>query len=78
MAPWRCPHCGTPQPETSRCWVCSRPSTICSTCLLYRRSVVARLGYCAKDRRRVPRRGDEIMACWERPDPEAVVLFAVG
>jgi len=46
--------------------------------VLYRRAVVARLGYCAKDRRRVPLRGDEIMACWERPDTEPVVLFAVG
>jgi len=31
-----------------------------------------------QDRRRAPLRGDEMMACWERPDPEPVVLFAVG
>ena len=29
---WRCPHCGAPQAETARCWVCRRSSTTCSTC----------------------------------------------
>ena len=32
MPMWRCPHCGTPQTETSRCWVCKRSSTSCGTC----------------------------------------------
>ena len=29
MPMWRCPHCGTPQAETARCWVCRRSSTAC-------------------------------------------------
>ena len=62
---WRCPHCGTPQAETARCWVCHRSSTACATCRHFRRSVAAQLGYCGLDRQRVPLRGDEIRACWE-------------
>jgi hypothetical protein len=65
MPMWRCPHCGTPQAETARCWVCRRSSTACATCRNFRRSVAAQLGYCGLDRERAPLRGDEIRACWE-------------
>ena len=65
MPMWRCPHCGTPQAETARCWVCRRSSTACATCQNFRRSVAAQLGYCGLDRERRPLRGDEIRACWE-------------
>jgi hypothetical protein len=65
MPMWRCPHCGTPQAETSRCWVCKRSSTSCGTCRHFRRSVAAQLGYCGLDRHRLPLNGDEIRACWE-------------
>ena len=64
---WRCPHCGTPQAETARCWVCRRSSTACGTCRNFRRSVAGSLGYCGLDRRRQPLTGDEIRACWEAP-----------
>jgi hypothetical protein len=62
---WRCPHCGTPQAETARCWVCRRSSTACGTCRNFRRSVAGSLGYCGLDRQRQPLTGDEIRACWE-------------
>jgi len=62
---WRCPHCETPQPEASRCWVCHRSSTSCATCRHYRGSVAARTGYCGLDRRRLPLLGDEVRPCWE-------------
>ena len=62
---WRCPHCETPQPEASRCWVCHRSSTSCGTCRHFRRSVAARTGFCGLDRRHEPLRGDEVRACWE-------------
>ena len=65
MPIWRCPHCGTPQPEASRCWVCRRSTTTCATCRHFRRSVAASVGYCGLDRRRTPLRGDEIRPCWE-------------
>jgi hypothetical protein len=65
MSMWRCPHCGTPQAESARCWVCRRSSTACGTCRHFRRSVAAQLGYCGLDRNRLPLRGDEIRACWE-------------
>ena len=68
---WRCPHCGTPQAETARCWVCHRSSTACGTCRHFRRSVAVQLGYCGLDRNREPLTGDEIRACWEaRPAAE--------
>lgn len=72
---WRCPHCSTPQPEASRCWVCHRSSTSCGTCRQFRQSVAARVGFCALDRHRRPLDGDEVRACWEDgaqplvPDP---------
>ena len=62
---WRCPHCGTPQAETARCWVCRRSSTSCGTCRNYRRSVAGQLGYCGLDRGRQPLTGEEIRGCWE-------------
>jgi len=65
MPMWRCPHCGTPQAETARCWVCRRSSTTCSTCRHYRRSVAAQVGYCGLDRRRLPLTGSELRGCWE-------------
>src|SRR5829696_8186233 len=75
MPSWRCPHCSTPQPEASRCWVCHRSSTSCGTCRHFRGSVAARVGFCGLDRRRLPLQGDEVRACWEdgatpaAPDP---------
>jgi hypothetical protein len=68
MPMWRCPHCGTPQAETARCWVCRRSSTTCSTCRHYRRAVVTRVGWCGLDRRRLPLRGDEMRGCWAGGD----------
>jgi hypothetical protein len=80
MPMWRCPHCGTPQAETARCWVCRRSSTSCGTCRHYRRSVAGQLGYCGLDARRQPLTGEEIRGCWEaRPvallaDPAPVTI----
>lgn len=68
MPMWRCPHCGTPQAETARCWVCRRSSTACGTCRNFRRAVAANLGYCGLDRRRRPLDGGEIRSCWEAGD----------
>ena len=75
MPSWRCPHCSTPQPVASRCWVCHRSSTSCGTCRQFRGSVAARVGFCGLDRKRRPLQGDEVRACWEDgavpvpPDP---------
>ncbi|MGK2851076.1 MAG: hypothetical protein ACSLFN_09230 [Candidatus Limnocylindrales bacterium] len=68
MPMWRCPHCGTPQAETARCWVCRRSSTACGTCRNFRRAVAANLGYCGLDRGRQPLDGGEIRSCWEAGD----------
>ena len=65
MPIWRCPHCGTPQAESARCWVCHRSSTTCLTCRHFRRSVVVKLGLCGIDPVRQPLLGDEIEPCWE-------------
>ena len=62
---WHCPHCGAPQAETARCWVCRRSSTTCSTCRHFRRALSADLGYCAFDVRRRPLTGRELRGCWE-------------
>ena len=64
VALWRCPHCGTPQAETARCWVCRRSSTTCSTCRHFQRSLAAGIGYCALDPRRLPLTGRELRGCW--------------
>jgi tagatose-1,6-bisphosphate aldolase non-catalytic subunit AgaZ/GatZ len=73
MPLWRCPHCGTPQAETARCWVCHRSSTSCGTCRNFRASVAANVGYCGLDRGRLPLRGDEIRACWEELPAAAAI-----
>jgi hypothetical protein len=81
MPMWRCPHCGTPQAETARCWVCQRSSTACATCRHFRRSVAGQLGYCGLDRRRTPLVGDEIRACWDAwpagADPTTIVPLTI-
>lgn len=65
---WHCPHCGAPQAETARCWVCRRSSTTCSTCRHFRASLATDVNYCALDRRRRPLSGLELRGCWsERP-----------
>lgn len=65
---WHCPHCGAPQAETARCWVCRKSSTTCSTCRHFRTALAADLGYCALDRQRRPLSGLELRGCWtERP-----------
>src|SRR5262245_47348121 len=64
MALWRCPNCGTPQPVTARCWVCRRSSTSCASCVHFRTSVAARIGYCGLDRGREPLSGGEVRSCW--------------
>lgn len=78
MPMWRCPHCGTPQAETARCWVCRRSSTTCSTCRNFRRSVAAQLGYCGLDRRRLPLAGTELRGCWEAGPVRALDVAAVA
>jgi hypothetical protein len=75
---WRCPHCGTPQAETARCWVCRRSSTACGTCRNFRRSVAGSIGYCGLDRRRQPLAGDEIRACWEAGPESADLSLAAA
>lgn len=64
MPVWRCPHCGTPQAETSRCWVCQRSTTSCGTCRHFRRGIAGGLGLCGLDPRRLALRGTEMRACW--------------
>ena len=76
---WRCPHCGTPQAETARCWVCRQSSTSCATCRHFRRAVAGNLGFCGLDRLRIPLTGEEIRPCWEsdaspaRPEAAAAI-----
>jgi hypothetical protein len=62
---WSCPHCGTPQPEADRCWVCRRSSVCCATCRHVRRAVTADLAYCGMDRLRTPLTGHEVRPCWQ-------------
>lgn len=70
---WRCPHCGTPQQEAARCWVCRRSSTTCSTCRHFRASLSVTVGYCGIDPRREPLSGREHRGCWaERTIPAPV------
>jgi hypothetical protein len=70
MASWRCPHCGAPQPEAARCWVCHRSTTSCASCLHFCKAIAGRLGYCALDKRRAPLTGEEERGCWERSSAE--------
>ncbi len=67
MPVWRCPHCGTPQAEAARCWVCRRSSTSCATCANFRHAVFGGVGYCSLDRGRSALAGDEIRSCWVAP-----------
>jgi len=78
MPMWRCPHCGTPQAEAARCWVCRRSTTACATCRHFRRSVAAQLGYCGLDVQRRPLRGDEIRGCWEASGTPAEAVPGTG
>jgi hypothetical protein len=64
MPVWRCPHCATPQAETSRCWVCRRSTTSCATCRHFRRGVAGGLGLCGLEPRRLALQGTEMRACW--------------
>ena len=68
---WRCPHCGAPQAETARCWVCRRSSTTCSTCTHFRRALAGDLGYCGLDAKRLPLTGLELRGCWQARPAEA-------
>jgi hypothetical protein len=70
MVSWRCPHCGAPQREAARCWVCQRSTTSCASCRNFRKAVAGRLGYCSLDKRRTPLSGDEERPCWERSAAE--------
>ena len=65
---WRCPHCGAPQAESARCWVCHRSSTTCSTCRHFQVALSADAGWCGLDPKRLPLTGLEQRGCWqERP-----------
>ena len=69
MPVWRCPHCGTPQEESSRCWVCRRSTTTCATCRHFRRGVANGLGLCGLDPRHSALDGTEIRTCWTASEP---------
>jgi len=71
MPVWRCPHCGTPQAESSRCWVCRRSTTTCATCRHFRRGIASGLGLCGLDPRHTALDGTEIRACWTAAVPHA-------
>ena len=75
---WHCPHCGAPQAETARCWVCRRSSTTCSTCRNFRSSLATDLGYCALDRKRLPLTGRELRGCWSQPSAGAGAAHPAG
>lgn len=64
MPVWRCPHCHTPQTESSRCWVCRRSTTCCMTCRHFRKGVAGGLGLCGKDPRHLALNGTEVRPCW--------------
>jgi hypothetical protein len=70
---WHCPHCGAPQAETARCWVCRRSSTTCSTCRHFRRSLAADVGWCSLDSKRAPLTGLELRGCWQARSSNAEV-----
>jgi hypothetical protein len=64
---WRCPHCATLQPESTRCWACERSPMTCATCRYFRRSVIGAVGLCGLDRTRSLLAGDEVRGCWQAP-----------
>ena len=65
---WHCPHCGAPQAEAARCWVCHKSSTTCSTCRHFQTSLTSDFGWCGLDPKRRPLTGREQRGCWqERP-----------
>lgn len=85
MPVWRCPHCATPQAESSRCWVCRRSTTSCGTCRHFRRGIAGGLGLCGLDhKRQLALDGTEMRACWTAKPapvevvPERRVLVAAG
>jgi hypothetical protein len=67
VSTWRCPHCATLQPESTRCWACERSPMTCATCRYFRRSVIGAVGLCGLDRTRSLLAGDEVRACWQAP-----------
>jgi hypothetical protein len=62
---WRCPHCGAPQAESARCWVCRRSSTTCSTCRHFQTALAGDGGWCALDPKRLRLTGLEQRGCWQ-------------
>lgn len=67
VATWRCPHCATLQPESTRCWACDQSPMTCATCRYFRRSVIGPVGFCGLDRARAILAGDEVRTCWQAP-----------
>jgi hypothetical protein len=67
VATWRCPHCATLQPESTRCWACERTPMTCATCRYFRKSVIGPVGFCGLDRTRSILSGDEVRTCWQPP-----------
>jgi len=63
---WHCPHCGAPQAESARCWVCRKSSTTCSTCRHFQTSLTSDVGWCGLDPKRRPLRGVEQRGCWQQ------------
>jgi hypothetical protein len=70
MPYWRCPHCNTPQPEASRCWLCGKVTTACLSCRHFRRGMAGGLALCGRNPRGPVLRGPEVMPCWDAvPQP---------
>jgi hypothetical protein len=75
---WHCPHCGAPQAESARCWVCHRSSTTCSTCRHFQTSLTSDVGWCGRDPRRRPLNGLEQRGCWQERPAAAAAPPLVG